>query len=474
MAKRKVPSQAANGAETFNDFLVGRQITDGSSALTNTVFALDNIIPQRDSKSFSTTPFSEFLTLDSIKKVEGIQTTTKTNSKKTNEVTFKPNKKYADKSLFGSLSSRILVSLTRIINKFPGGISVDANSPIGSSPYSVSGSTYDDSSHTTIFYVERSKFFNPFELVLITPNSYIKPETENELRNFYSSYTKYVLVVNNTPYNILEYTEPNTDNVIQFKVYGNPFTGSTYSDDILIRPNDGLVEEFFLGLDDLEQSLLNRETNPIYTSTFKVPRDSQDNSKISLTDVTTNWPVSSDGHNIQITGIDYELFVTRLRDIADEIDDFKSNLMIRFLSSPQLFEFDTEDKRIESVFQLYGQSFDSVKKYIDNIAYMRNVSYDSINNLPDVLLKNLSENLGLTTTKLFDEKNLEEILYTRINTTYNGVSTGTNLVEAEYEFYRRLLVNLIEIYKSKGTRKALEFFLKLKVFWKFETMNLRS
>jgi hypothetical protein len=460
MAKRKVPSQAASGAETFNDFLVGRQITDGTSSLTNTVFSLDKVIPQRDSKSFSTTPFSEFLTLDSIKQVDGIQTTTRTKTKKTNEVSFKSNKKYADKSLFGSLSSRILVSLTRIINKFPGAINIVADSPISSSPYSVSGSTYDDSAHTTIFYTERSKFFNPFDLVLIEPNSVIKPETENELRNFYSSYTKYVIVVNNVTYPILEYTEPNVDNVIQFKVYGQPFTGSTYLGNVLIRPNDGLIEEFFSGLDDLEQSLLNRETNPIYTSSFRVPRDSQNNSKTSLVSVTTSWPLSNDGYNIQITGIDYELYVTRLSDIANEIDDYKSNLMVRFLSSPQLFEFDTEDKRAESVFQLYGQSFDSVKKYIDNIAYMRNVSYDSINNLPDVLLKNLSENLGLSTTNLFDEKKLEDVLYTRINTTYAGISTGTNLVEAEYEFYRRLLVNLIEIYKSKGTRKALEFFLK--------------
>lgn len=30
MAKRKVPSQASSGRETFNDNLIGNQITDGS------------------------------------------------------------------------------------------------------------------------------------------------------------------------------------------------------------------------------------------------------------------------------------------------------------------------------------------------------------------------------------------------------------------------------------------------------------
>ena len=146
--------------------------------------------------------------------------------------------------------------------------------------------------------------------------------------------------------------------------------------------------------------------------------------------------------------------------MSDEIDDYKSNLIVRFLTSPQLFEFDTEDKRAESVFQLYGQSFDSVKKYIDNIAFMRHVSYDSINNIPDVLLKNLSQNLGLDTVNLFDEKSLNDILYTRQDSNYSGVAVGKNLVESEYEFYRRILINLAQLYKSKGTRKALEFFLK--------------
>ena len=76
MAKYKVPSQAASGAQTFSDSLVGTQITDGSSQLTNTNFILDRQTPEKDSKNFSTTPFSDFLTLDTLKE--------ETNAPKTN------------------------------------------------------------------------------------------------------------------------------------------------------------------------------------------------------------------------------------------------------------------------------------------------------------------------------------------------------------------------------------------------------
>ena len=465
MARRKVPNQAASGAETFSDNLVGRQITTGSPALANTTFDIDRTIPDKDAKTFRNNPFSEFLTLDSLKKetsaVTTTQSTTSGGSQKKTGIRFKSNKRNADKSMFGSLKERTLVSITRIINKFPGAISVSAESPISSNNYSAYNIVHDYSLNRTTFYVQESKLFNPFELVLVEPNSVIKPATENEIRNLYSSFNKYVINFNNESYPIIQYNQPNSANELVFVVVGNPFSGATtFSSNFIIRPNDGVVEEFFNGLDDVEESLLNRETNPIYTANFQIPQDSADGSRTTLQNVQYTWPVLSDGWNIQIGGLDFESYIQNLSDISEQIDNYKSNLMVRFLASPQLFEFDTEDQRSRSVFQLYGQSFDSVKKFIDNIAYMRNVSYDGVDNLPDILLKNLSENLGLSTTNLFDEKSLDEVLYSRLSSTYGGVSTGFNQTEAEYEFYRRLLVNLAYIFKSKGTRASIEFFLK--------------
>ena len=48
VVRRKIPSQAASGAETFSDNLVGNQITDGSSQLTNTNFDIDRVIPEKE------------------------------------------------------------------------------------------------------------------------------------------------------------------------------------------------------------------------------------------------------------------------------------------------------------------------------------------------------------------------------------------------------------------------------------------
>jgi hypothetical protein len=455
----KVPSQAASGRDTFNDNLVGVQITDGTSQLTNTNFELDKNIPEKDSKKFKTNPFSEFLTLDTLNK-ETSSPTTQTQEEIDQQIRFKNAKNDAGRSLYGSLSSRILVSINRIISKFPAAFMVDKDNSTSTSAVTASEISYDISTNTTKFTVESSKTYNPFEIEFSKPNSNILPETDNEIRRFFSSYKKYVVELSGIQYSVVNYIEPNINKKMVLTIEGNPFTGSTYLENILVRPIDGITEEFFNGLDDLENQLLNRESNPLYTASFIVPRDSFDHTTTDLITVKYTWPTSKDGWNIKVTGSDYDAMINELSDLATEIDDYKSNLMVRFLSSPQLFEFDTEDKKMESVFQLYGQNFDKVKKYIDNIAFMRNISYDGINNLPDILLKNLAETLGLSTVNLFDEKKFEEILYTRHDTQYGGESMARNIIEAEYEFYRRLLANLSFIYKSKGTRSAINFFLR--------------
>ena len=457
MAKRKVPSQAASGLDTFNDNLVGNQITDGSSQLTATNFSLERTIPQRDSKTFKTVPFSEFLTLDDLKE-EVVSEDSKQSKKE--QIKFKPSKDVGSKSLYGSLKQRLSTSVKKIIDKFPAGLYINKDTPVSVSQYTAENIVYNAQSNTTTFKFEKSKIFNPLDIVIEKPQSNTQPKVTNEFKNFFSTYKKYDLIINGSSFNIINYTKANSSGLITLVVKGKPFSGTTYSESFLIRPIDSIVEEFFQNLNDVESLILDRESTPKYTSLFKVPKDSLDGSKTETSTIKLTWPMFEDGWNIKIGGSDYVRYLEKLRTVGEEIDEYKSNLISRFLTTASLNEFDTEDQRMSSIFQIYGNAFDSVKKYIDNIAYMRNVSYDKINNIPDALLKNLSNTLGLNTINLFDQKSLEDTLYSRVDSQFSGVGIGGNMVEAEAEFYRRLVINLSHIYKSKGTRKSLEFFLR--------------
>jgi hypothetical protein len=444
MAKRKVPSQAASGRDTFNDNLIGNQITDGSSQLTATNFSIDKTIPQRDTKSFTSVPFSEFLTIDDLKEeTEAPKTKSNRSVKKEGKVKFRQNKDAGSKTLFGSLNKRLSSSVNNIIEQFPAGFYIDKDTPISFSQYTAENITYDIKARTTTFKFEKSKIFNPLDIVLEKPSSNVSPEVSNEFKNFFENYSKYSLIIDEVEYEILTYSKAGTDGLITLKVKGKPFSGSTYSENFLIRPISNTVEEFFESLDDLEKLILDRESSPRYTAEFKLPKDSLDGSKTETVTTKITWPVFKDNWNIKIGGTEYLSYLESLKSIGDEIDQYKSNLISRFLTTASLNEFDTEDQRMSSMFQIYGSGFDSVKKFIDNIAYMRNVSYDKINNIPDVLLKNLSNTLGLDSVNLFDEKTFEDTLYSRIESQFEGNNLGMNMVEAEAEFYRRLVINLL-------------------------------
>lgn len=460
MANTKTPT---SGADTFSDNLVGFQVVDGVSQMTNTSFNIDRIIPEKDSKTFHTQPFSDFLTLDTISKEDAQKSTVGTTSTSTSsdKIKFYDAKDDAAKSTFGSLSSRLKVSVQNIIINFPAALYVDSNSPIKTTNFTAESIVYDNKTKVTTFQTQLSLIFNPFDILIVSPKSNTQPESKNTIRNFYSSYTKYVIEISGVTFDILNYTEPDTNNVLTLQVNGDCFSGATgYTESYLIRPNNGVTEEFYNGLDELEIILMDRETVPKYQAPFKVPRDLNGGASTEIVTEVVIWPLSKDNWNPQIMGIDFDYYLEQLVSIGEDIDNYKSNLIVRFLTAPQLFEFDTPEQKYEAINQIYGQSFDQVKKFIDNIAFMRNVTYDKINNVPDLLLKNLATTLGLSTINLFDEKSLQDSLYTRNDTQYIGLNIGKNLVETEYEFYRRILVNLAQLFKSKGTRMAIEFFLK--------------
>lgn len=445
MAKHKYPG--ASGRESISDNLVGRQITDGSSLMTNTSFTVDSTIPDKISKKFKTTDFSDFYTIDDMS--NGV-----IDDAVDNEIKFRTDKSNASVSLLGSLISRVGVTVETVIDTFPAGFTIDYDSltkTVENTAYDIS---YDDYFNNTTFKFSLSLLYNPLSVPVIGNENITVDES-----SFFKYYSNYVLILNDEHFTIKDYSYDILNNEVTLIINGKPFNDTYSNENLFFRPNDVIVEKFYNNLDELGKMLLNRETEPIYTVTFKTPVENEDTGDLGFSDLKFTWPLSKDGYNLSITGLDFENYIEKLKVVSEEIDNYKSNLFVRFMSSPQLFEFDTETKKMESVFNIYGQHFDDTKKWIDNIANMRNVSYDRINNLPDIFLKNLATMLGFDPVSLLGVKDINSLLYERNESTYDS-NLGQNLIEAETEFYRRILINLAYLFKSKGTRKSIKFFLK--------------
>ena len=119
--------------------------------------------------------------------------------------------------------------------------------------------------------------------------------------------------------------------------------------------------------DEVEKFLLNRLIRPEYTALFQVPQQNEYGQFYTAYEQVT-WP--KEGlWNLDIRSLLFDAYLTKLQDIAVNLDSFKTNLISRFLVTSSLKEFDTLGRKVEKIFQIYG---------IDNIKIQIIEQYDNI------------------------------------------------------------------------------------------------
>lgn len=461
----------------FSPDLVGNQFTNngGASLYTLGNFSITTNLDPKINKTYKTNNFSDFLTLTSLNVDNDI-----TSLSTPKNVSLNLDKTNLDNfALFGSLTEFVRVSLENIIINWPASINpnpitqdINGNDVVG---YTVEDYQFNPSAETSTFKVNTSFIINKF-MINFTKNGNILgtfSET-NDLRNMTINYDSYVIYYNNITYPVLEFTAATqtTNDYLYFKVKGNPFSGSSFNQYINyhIRPSDNKVNYFFKSLNQFESFLLNRQVTPMYTATFKFTSKS-DLGVILYNEETLTWPVS-DGYNIDFDSSSYDDYASKLFNISHNNDLTNSNLMNRFLVSESISDFDTapvylddlhkdtSGQKVNKLLNIYGREFDDLNKYIEGIKFANRVTYNKEENTPDVYLKTLAKVLGWDVISSVFDNNLLSSYITPEKSTFSGQSVGLTPFEADYEMWRRIIVNTPWIWKSKGSRKSVEFLLK--------------
>ena len=487
----RYPPAPGHGGDTFSDNLVGNQITDGSSQMTMGNFSINqeytrSLATPQKLEGFSHPITLESLDFDDLKTAEAF---TKNNFQVYINT---DSSNIAELVLYGSLKKRLSVSTQNIINFFPAALFADGvNSLNASGNTTAYNINYNIGTDQTTFNISVDHISNPFVIEFTTNgellNSPISKEqilnnlemfgygsdtlikvadgTISKLRNLTTEYKNYVLTmgseINAIEYKLVDFKpQTTTTGFLTFTVEGNPFINNTSTTDkFFIKPNSIESNNVFKNFDYVDRFLMNRDVVPEYTANFKLIKESTAGGTYYSNTLVT-WP-KQDGINLDITSSAYTNYLTQLADLGTELDTQKTNLVSRFLTSPVLKEFDTVDRKIEKTLQVYGRSFDDIKTFVDGIAYMTNVTYDSKNNIPNELIKNFARTLGWSTpSTLNNDTFLNNILGTTVPQ-YSGSSISKTPAELDIELYRRILLNTGYLFKSKGTRKSIEFMLGL-------------
>lgn len=468
VVKYSYPPQGPSGEGTFSDNIVGLQTVTGGG-LTQGNFEFKSTSDEKVNRTFNTGTFSTPISLENL----GI------NSDEESRLIFQKNfqvfpnfdlSQITNFTQYGSMVKRMSVSVQNIINYFPAGIESTSMGIDYTTGITADNIIYYSEYDQTKIELNVSRLRNPFSVDFSTNSSRNLEVRENEvspLRNISVEFTKYSLFLNGEEYKLTSLlpTTSLSTGILKLYVQGNPFSGESFTyDDLVIRPNDTEVNKSYsMYFDEVEKYLLNRDVSPIYTATFKVPRESDDGT-FSIASNRISWPLYGQW-NLDILTSRFQNYLTQLNDVSQEFDGYKTNIISRFMITGSLKEFDTSDQKVEKTLQIYGRSFDESKKFIDALAYMNSVNYNTGNDIPSQLLRNLSQTLGWETniSPISNDEFLNSV-FGGSNTDqsqFSGLSTEKTPDELNYEYYRNLILNSGYLFKSKGTRKSIEYLMKL-------------
>jgi hypothetical protein len=461
------PPRPGNGAGTFSDNIVGLQTVEGGG-LTQGNFEFTTGVTEKVNRTFNVGAFSEPMTLDSM----GVEDLTESRRIIATQFKVYPNydvSQVLNFSMYGSLAKRFSVSITKIINYFPAALDIVFSSPDYTTGNTAVNIVYDKTLDETYFEINVNRIVNPFDIdysVNATTNLSLREIDVSPYRNLYNTYLDYCISLDDNIFEVLSFQPSTTlsSGYIGFYVSGAPFgiSATTYSNNFQVRPNDYIVDKGFAeNFDEVEKFLLNRLVRPEYTAVFQVPQENE-YGQIYTDYQQVTWP--KDGvWNLDIRSFQFDSYLEQIQKIAINLDSFKTNLISRFLVTDSLKEFDTLGKKVEKIFQIYGRSFDQIKQFIDGLGYMNSVNYNPSNDIPSQLLYNLSQTLGWSSnfSPITNEDFLSSVFGNTSTPTYPGYARALTPTELNYSYYRSLILNSAYLFKSKGTRRSVEFILRL-------------
>ena len=408
-------------------------------------------LSDREVKDFSeyVGDFLEPVTLDDIEDINEVVLTVKSDNHPM-ELNFDKSdlKSY---SYFGSLQDRMDYAILNIISKFPASLYVNIVYNY-QNLLTYLNRSYDAITNITSFDIPLSSITNNYGLKLMDTDG------DTSIKNLAVSFRSYVVWDMEKEYEILEYNT--TNNYIKLKVSGNLFSGLNGNNSFHIKPVTKYYNEFLLKLNELEKYLLNTSTTPRYTAIFKDIEYDVDGEPILL-DKKYTWS-TTDGYNLDFDTSEFESYTGDLRKLSLKYDEYKTNIITRELVSEGVLLYDDDDKRLGKMFNMMGVVFDEIKQFIDSLAYMSRISYDKNGSIPDKVVKNLAKTLGWGVVATYDGKNLiNDIVNGKNVPDIKGIESDYTPIETDIELWRRITINTAHLFKSKGTRNAIEFLFAL-------------
>lgn len=371
--------------------------------------------------------------------------------------------KLKDFAYYGSCVELIRSSINDIIRRFPGEMNNLQDIVMSYEHENGTIQNRELSGETMIV------FENPFNINLHLSENSIDIEKRNDIKYFQSNIDKYNVVINGSRlYNITNVTvtelngncildafckiQITMSNRVKIYIYGYYdengeicYVCKESSTRYALRPKEIYYKEFMKSLDSFQKLLLNKDSQPKYTTIFEVMEETDYGYKSFYKKFT--FPVAYGGYNLDVISSEYSFYLSSLCKYGEFFDDLYCNNLYRQMTHESIKNFDWTDvlnreeetredyiqngEKIQKMLTVCGRELDEIKFYIDGIKNSNNITYNDSNNVPDYFLTDSLDLEGwdirnvfpykLTTTDFEEDLLLTHQPYSNFTTTCGNV-----------------------------------------------------
>lgn len=156
-------------------------------------------------------------------------------------------------------------------------------------------------------------------------------------------------------------------------------------------------------------------------------------------------------------------YITEQQNSGTLYDRDNDNIITRLLPESFFIQDDFNETILKNFVYVLGRYFDQMKVSIDQFSNVLKLDYGQYNQTPDALLQDVANFFGWRFIGNFlDVKAIQYIVGRQVltNTSANK-NIEIKLFEIKNEIWKRTLINLMHLYKTKGTRESVESLLRL-------------
>lgn len=351
---------------------------------------------------------------------------------------------------------------------------------------------------------------NPFQINFYDKNLALG-KNDNQMRFLALSWKQYVLndeLVREYSICTKPYEECLDDYSVRFDIklttdtrvshiYGLHINGNlvwcTDTQNLVLQPRYFYIEEYFSNLTGIEKVLLPRDTNPLYSARFITPIERTDGN-YTYVEKPYVWP--SNDYCIDVESMGFNSYINKLYSLGRLLDELWCNNLWENMTHEAVknydwtYQMEYEDGddvdnidgggRMERMVKLCGAHFDDMKRYVDNIGKVYDITRDGVGNAPNAQMSDKAELNGWEVYSTKNSENGNESIDTNFlnyivkkpgrwsDSTINHGKWYTKrnykTVDENYNdnyFMRNLVLNSAEIFRTKGTVHSIEMVMAM-------------